>query len=143
MSVWDGPQYSSHKVWLCTRFTRWFCFHIWTRLAMTLELYKFLFNYQNLCNSHQLLLTQNIFKLNMFQVITCSKIRVNAWRCVACIFHFDVQILRTIVCNLFKSFIETYYLPWATEQSSIRDIPMFPPSVGVLQIGIRAMVIGN
>jgi hypothetical protein len=66
-------------------------------------------------------------------------------------FYFRLLVLKRCIlvisfqCNKLLSQCINIYIssPWAIEQSLPRDTSMFPPSVGVLQIGIRAVVIGN
>ena len=69
------------------------CFHIWTRLAMTLELYKF----YSIIKTYVILTNfcwPKIFSnLTCFRLLLAWRLEFNAWRCVFSIFHVDVQIL--------------------------------------------------
>ena len=52
------------------------CSHIWTRLTMTLKLYKFYSIFKTYVVLTNILLTQNISKINMFQGTMKPRLRV-------------------------------------------------------------------
>ena len=104
------------------------CSHIWARLTWHMNCITFYsFIIKNLCNSHQLMLTQNTFKINMFQVTMKLRLEL-AWGFILkfiwsfrsyclmlCIWILRLYFTFWILClnKLFK----IYIIPCATENN--------------------------